>query len=85
MNTMIIAIAVVIVVAAIGGYMLLYSAPSAPSYTAPTTVPQPTTVGLETTIDDTGATAVATQAETVASDTAGEIGAADNMEVPDVQ
>lgn len=77
---------VVIAVVAIAGYMFLYNPGSIPSYTS-----QPTAGSAEagtsqaTVINESAANSAATQAETIASDTAVQIAAADNLTVPDVK
>ena len=74
---------IVIAVAAVGGYMYLYG--GLPSLSLPEGVTQTVASTAGSLIDDSGATTAATSAETVANETASEIGAADNLEVPDVQ
>lgn len=82
---LIIAIVVIVIVAA-AGYMFLYNPGSIPSYTSqPTAGSAETGASQATVINESAANSAATQAETIASDTAGQIAAADNLTVPDVK
>ncbi len=78
-------VAIVLILGAIW-YFFFYSgeAPittTTPEVTTPTETAEVTAI---TTIDESGASSTATDAETVASESAGEIGAVDALEVPRV-
>ena len=89
MNTMMIVAVVVIVVALAAGYMFMsggsYTLPASTGTDAATPSGSAVTSNVEGNIDAVGSASVATDAEAAVTETAGELGSVDNLDIPDVQ